>query len=441
MRKIGLIMLLFIFIFVNERVYCSQIISLKDAISTAIQSNHYVKSKEYGLFSVREEANASKSAFYPKLFFEERYTVGNYNSYSVFTKLNQERLSMNNFFNPGETHNFQTTVSLEMPLYVRELFVNKNIKNKLYLSSTSDFKQFQEDIGFEVFRAYINVVRAKSMGEVAEKALDDAKEIERIARLRVKNGLGIRSDELRAFVFLKDKEAEVIKAKNDIEVAKKALGLVLSKEEGFDVKGEDLSMLFQLPSLEDAIKTAVENRKDLISQSYNVEIAKGGIEINKSKYYPKVFLSANYYNNDKSAPLGRDGSGYVAGVYLRWDLFEKTRYDEIKKSNYEYEKAKEYMQQKIKEVKFRVKESYLRVEEARKRFDVAKEALKHAEETFRLIKLRYENNLSTMVEMLDAEVALVSAKTNYVNAEMSYFEALGKALYESGIFLQAVLKE
>jgi outer membrane protein TolC len=441
MRKAWLIMVLFIFIFANESVYCSEIISLKDAISTAIKSNHYVKAKEYGLFSVREEVNVSKSAFYPKLFFEERYTIGNYNSYSVFTKLNQERLTMNNFMNPGETHNFQTTIGLEMPLYLREIFMNKKIKNKLYLSSTYDFKQFQEDIGFEVFKAYIGVVRAKSMGEVAEKALDDAKEIARIASLRVKNGLGIKSDELRAFVFLKDKEVELIKAINDIEVAKRTLGLVLSKELGFDVTGEDLSILFHLPPLEDAIKTAVESRKDLISQSYNVAIAKDSVEINKSKYYPKVFLSANYYNDDKSAPLGRDGSGYIAGVYLRWDLFDKTRYDEIKRSNYEYEKAKEYLNQKIKEVKFRVNESYLRVEEARKRLDVAKEALKHAEETFRLIKLRYENNLSTMVEMLDAEVALVSSKTNYVNAEMGYIEALGKALYESGIFLQSILKE
>lgn len=440
MIKKALFLNLFFLMFISLS-NAEESLSLRDAIGLAIKSNHYVNAKKYSLFAIKEEKEASKSAFFPKLFLEEKYTKGNYNSYSVFTKLNQERLTMDKFFNPGEVNNFQTTLGIEMPVYVRELFINRDIKNKLYLASSKEFERFQEDIAFEVFKAYLSVIRAKSMKDVVEKALEDAKEIERIASLRVKNGLGIKSDELRAFVFMKEREADLIKTDNDIKVAKRALGLVLSKEDEIEVSKEDISNVVSLPPLDDVLKKAKENRKDLISDGLNVETAKDGIEVYRSKYYPKIFLSANYYNDDKSAPFGRDGSGYVAGLYLRWDLFDKTRYDEVRKSKFEYEKAKEFLNQREKEVKFKIHESYLRVEEAKKRLEVARTALKEAEETFRLIKLRYENNLATMVEVLDAEVALTSAKTSLVNAEVSYYESLGKALYESGIFLQTVLKD
>lgn len=441
MRGKEVLLLLLILSFNISITYGEETLSLSESVSIAVKSNHYLRAKEYGLLAVKEDRESAKSQFYPKLFLEEKFTKGNYNSYSVFTKLNQERLTMDKFFNPGEVNNFQTTLGLEMPIYVRELFINKNIKNKLYLASENEFKRFQEDIAFEVFRSYLGVIKSKAMLTLSQKALEDAKEIYDISQKRVKNGLGIKSDELRAYVFMKEKESETIKALNDLRVSKRALGLILSKEESFDVVDLNEEELFPLPSLEENIKNATINRKDFIADIKNTETAKESVEIYKSKFFPKVFLSANYYNDDKSAPFGRDGSGYVAGLYVRWDIFDKSRYDEVKKSRFEYERAKEYLNQREKEIRFKVYESYLRVQEAKEKLEVAKNAVKEAEETFRLIRIRYDNNLATMVEVLDAEVALFTAKASLVNAKTAYFEAVGKALYESGIFLKTVLNE
>lgn len=441
MKNKAVLFLQLILCFNIANLYGEQTLSLSEAISLAVKSNHYLKAKEYGLLAVKEDKESAKSQFYPKLFVEEKFTKGNYNSYSVFTKLNQERLTMDKFFNPGEVNNFQTTLGLEMPIYVRELFINKNIKNKLYLANENEFKRFQEDIAFEVFRSYLGVIKSKAMLTVSQKALEDAKEIYDISQKRVKNGLGIKSDELRAYVFMKEKESETIKALNDLRVSKRALGLMLSKEESFDVVDLNEEELFPLPSLEENIKNATINRKDFIADIKNTETAKESVEIYKSKFFPKVFLSANYYNDDKSAPFGRDGSGYVAGLYVRWDIFDKSRYDEVKKSRFEYERAKEYLNQREKEIRFKVYESYLRVQEAKEKLEVAKNTVKEAEETFRLIRIRYDNNLATMVEVLDAEVALFTAKASLVNAKTAYFEAVGKVLYESGIFLKTVLNE
>jgi outer membrane protein TolC len=440
MRNKYVLLMTFLLLYFHKITFGEQIFSLNEAINLAIKSNHYIKAKEYSLFAIKEEKESAKSEFYPKLYLEERFTKGNYNSHSVFTKLNQQRLTMDKFFNPGEVNNFQTILGIEMPIFVRELHINKNIKDKLYLSYESQYRRFKEDIAFEVFKSYLGVISAKSMLNVIEKALIEAKEIYRIAQIRVKSGVGIKSDELRAFVFMKDKESDLIKAKNDVLVAKRALGLLLSTEEPIDVTDLDLEKIKILPPIDDAMKSIGENRMDLVSDTYIKDSAKEAIELFKSRLYPKIMLSANYFNDDKSAPFGRDGSGYVASIYLRWDIFDKTRYDEIRKSKFEFEKAKEFLNQKEKEIGFKVFETYLRAEESKEKLEVAKNTVKEAEETFRLIKIRYDNNLATMVEVLDGELALTTAKTNLVNAEVAYLEALGKVLYESGVFLNTFLK-
>ena len=60
---------------------------------------------------------------------------------------------------------------------------------------------------------------------------------------------------------------------------------------------------------------------------------------------------------------------------------------------------------------FQVFESFLGVEEAGKNSELAKSALVTAEEGQRLVRIRYENSLSPLVDLLDAQMSLDQART------------------------------
>ena len=411
--------------------------SLKEMIEIALKDNHYVKAKQYSVYFADKDLSSAKSNFYPKLILEEKFTTGDQTSYSVFTKLNQETLSAASFLHPGSATNFQTVLTVEMPVYVKELRLLEDSKRLSLFSSTKEFSRFQEEIAFNVFQAYLSVIKTKAIKSTVEKSLEEAKEVYRIAKVRSENGVGLKSDELRAFVFLKEREAMLIKAENDLIVSKKALGLLLSKGDSVDIKQSEEFKL-KLPQVDEVIKLVYENRKDYLAKNFDVMNSQKFYEIQKSRFYPKVFLSGSYYNDGRSMPLGSDGTGYVVGLALRWELFDKTRYDDEAKARFEALKAKEALAQFADEIKYNVQISYLRVEEAKKRLEVAKEAVKEGEETFRLIKLRYDNNLSTIVELLDAEVSLITARNNVVLAENEYYESIGRALHEAGLFLESL---
>lgn len=441
MKIKNIVLLIVIFFQLNlGSLFAEQVLTLKSALKKSLQDNHYLKSKKYELVSKEKEMLISKDALYPKIFLEEKVTNGNYNSYAVFTRLNQETLTMTNFFNPGTVTNFQTSINLEMPIYVRELLVNKDIKKSFFLSSKSEFENFKEEIAFQTFKVYLSVLKAKANLDMVKKSLEEAKEVYRTAKLRVENGLSVTSDELRAYVHLKERESALIKAENDLKIAKEMLALIISEDKEFDVEEESIKDDI-LPELNISIKEALKDRKDLLSGKYSLEGLKNVVEIEKSKYYPKVFLGLSYFNDGRNFPMAGDGSGYTAGINLRWDIFDKTRTETKEKALADMYKLKEIVNQMEKEIVFKVKESYFRVEEARKRTEVSQEAVKEAEETFRLIRLRYDNNLATIVELIDAENSLNIARNSLIISKNDYYEAIGKSLFEAGLFTKSFIKE
>jgi outer membrane protein TolC len=159
------------------------------------------------------------------------------------------------------------------------------------------------------------------------------------------------------------------------------------------------------------------------------------VSLQKSRLFPKVHLSGSYATDSKDAPFGSGGEGYVVGVGLRWEFFDKTLHDDIQRSRLEQMRSAEYLAQKKKEIGFQVHESYRKVTETTKRVEVARDAVEQARESLRLIQLRYQNGLSTLVELLDAQVALTSAETNLIVAGTDFQEAAAKALFTSGTLL------
>jgi outer membrane protein TolC len=94
-----------------------------------------------------------------------------------------------------------------------------------------------------------------------------------------------------------------------------------------------------------------------------------------------------------------------------------------------------------KEVLFRVYEAYLGVEEAGKALELARARERAAEEGRRLVKVRYENSLSTVVDLMDAQAALDAARADVAGKQNDYLVAVSELKYRSGLILEDYVKE
>ncbi len=411
---------------------------LTEAVRLALQNNYEIKAFENSLAAGKEDIGIARSPLLPKIAFEERFMRTDNPTYAFMAKLNQGRFASSDFAvtslnNPKAINDFQTSLSFEQLLFSRSASLGLKMAKKEYSAQGEDYAGKKEEVAVKVIRTYFSVMTAKEYRDSAEKALADSKEHLRIAELRYKSGLGLYSDTLRASTTVTGSEQKLVSAGKNLNVARKALGLLLGTDEAVDVAGEQM----EIPLMNiDYYNKASLSRKDIRSMEARNENAKNSIRFAESAYLPSIGIGGAYQMNDHSAP-GSEGESWQVAAFLRWNLFDGTKREhERAKAKFRAAESEEGLKGLKQAISFKVYEAYLGVGEAKKNAELAAAALRTAEEGRRLVKVRYENSLSPIIDLLDAQVSLDHARAGLVARENEYRTAIADLSYESGTILK-----
>jgi outer membrane protein len=106
---------------------------------------------------------------------------------------------------------------------------------------------------------------------------------------------------------------------------------------------------------------------------------------------------------------------WEVGGMLQWRAFEGGR-AQVSEAKITQQKALETLQQQRDRIALEVKEAAINVLEAEQKIHVAEQAIAQAEGHFRISRERYNAQIATSTEVVDAEALLTQARTNYFNA-------------------------
>ena len=84
-------------------------------------------------------------------------------------------------------------------------------------------------------------------------------------------------------------------------------------------------------------------------------------------------------------------------------------------------------------VRLQVNRVYLNLLSSQKKIQVYQKAVEQAEENYKIVKNKYNNNLATAVDLLDADTDQLQAHLNYVFAKADAVVAYNKLLQASGL--------
>ncbi|MFN3739680.1 MAG: TolC family protein [Thermodesulfovibrionales bacterium] len=418
----------------EERAY-----SLKEAIEIALKDNPELRAGSMNLRATEEDISIARSYLLPQLRIEERFMRTDNPAYVFSTKINQERFTIDDlmgapgtFNNPQPVSNFQTVLSIEMPVYMRKAWIGLDISKKQFETVNIEFERKKEEVTFEVIRAYLSVRTAKEYLNVARLGLENAEEHLRIAKKRSEAGLGLQSDVLRAEVGVAEAKARLVSAEKNLLVAKRALGLLMGIDEPVEIK-DQIDFKFELLDEGYYIERALQG-KEIKAMELRYENAKKMLSLERSDYIPQLGIGAQYELDDPDTPFGSEGKSWQVMAFLRWDLFSGGRTQAgSKKAEYRLKEAGEYLEGLKKSLRFRVHEAYSSVFEAKAHLELARSGLQAAEEGRRLIKIRYENNLAKIVDLLDSQTALDNARAQVVHKEGAFYEAMVRLLFVSNM--------
>lgn len=416
-----------------------QVVDLREAVLAALQGNHQLLARMSEVQASKADIGIAAGNMRPSVMIEERYLRTANPTYAFMAKLNQERFAATDFAvdslnNPDPVNDFQTAFSLEQPIFVREARIGEEMAGKQAEAMELQYRRTREEIALEVVKAYLGVRTSREFVAVAEKGVEDAKEHARIAELRHANGLGLYSDILRAKTALAEAEQRLVSAAKNHAVARKGLGLLLGVSEPLDAGPENID----LPLRElGYYSEAASRRHDVQAMEARHDNAQKSLELAGAGFLPTLAVGGTYQLNDHDDLFGAEGESWQVAAVARWRLYDggKRQYEKVK-ARHRIAESREHLEGLKKMVDFKVYEAYLGVEEAGKNLELAEASLAMAEEGQRLVRVRFENSLSQLVDLLDVQAVLDNSRAVVVSRENNYLFSKVVLSCESGTILR-----
>lgn len=280
--------------------------TLSEAVRAALLNNHELKAKQSSLSAKQEDIGIARSALLPKISFEERYLRTVNPGYAFMTKLNQKRIQASDFIpdslnHPDAVNDFQTSLSFEQPVFLRKANIGLEISETEAKATAEELQRKKEETAFNVVKYYLMVGTAAEYARVAEKARDDAREHQRLAKVRYEAGLGLYSDTLRASTASAEADLQLTTAHKNLSIAKKALGLITGLTEAIDIAEAPPA----LPVRDlDHLQAEAMARRDIKAFELRKENARNTVKLAESSYFPSLGVRGDYQLNDHTVPVG-----------------------------------------------------------------------------------------------------------------------------------------
>jgi len=380
----------------------------------------------------------ARAGWFPLLQFSETFTRGNNPVYVFGSLLEQARFTQANFSlpalnNPEPLSNFRTAIILRQTLF-DQLQTYTRVTQARLGQRQADLQKamVEQQIRFEVIRAYSGVLVAHAKKGVTEEAVKTAESDMKRIQDRFKNGLVVESDLLAAEVQLAEFRQQQIDSEGDVAIAYAALNTVmgLSVETSQKVAGELEEKRFETTAQKELVRLALLQRPDYLRAGYKVLSNKEGVAGAKREYLPRVDAFGNYGMSGNDLSSG--SSDYTIGASLTFNIFDPGRYARIEKAKAAESMATAEQEHLANEIRLEVIRAYQQHMSARGRLAVAGQTIDQAAETHRIVQNRYREGLTTITEVLRSETALLRARLNLIAARSDHYVSYAHLLLSAG---------
>jgi outer membrane protein TolC len=125
-------------------------------------------------------------------------------------------------------------------------------------------------------------------------------------------------------------------------------------------------------------------------------------------------------------------SDYAVGASVTVNVFDAGRKARINQARAAEASAQAEQEQLANQINFEVVRAYQEFVSARERLLVVAQTTAQAREVLRIVRDRYHEGLTTITEVLRAELALVRARTDVVTARHDHYVAYANVLLATG---------
>ena len=422
-NKTTIITVIALIVSISLKAQTTLLLSQEECRQLALISSEDVKKSENRLSQAEIDKKLTATAFLPKV---DATGMGIYMTPFEMAGMGAE-MRMDGAYMAG--------ISLMQPIYTGGKILTGRKMSKMGEEVAQEQQRMTKmDVLVDADNAYwtyLAVSRKVRMMESYSRQMDT---IYNQTKAALSAGLATENDMLRVEAKRSEIKYQTQKVQNGADLCRISLCRVIGVE--FDTQIELTDTVFVDKKQMLPLSVNLSNRPELNMLQKSVDINKQQIKMVRSDMLPMIALSAGYtyFGNIKMksmVDLGggmympytsefKDGLGTVMLAVqiplLHWGegfrKVKKARYD-LDNSQLDLEKNKKLLTLQVQQAIRNVQDSYMMIE-------TATLALRQAEENLRVTRNRYNESMSTLTDLLDAQSQWQQSYSNYIEAQSQY---------------------
>lgn len=389
-------------------------LTLSDCLKKAARDNYTLKVSAYDERIAEETVTVSRSGFLPRIDFQGGYTAQQAPQAIALDGRTIETQDADfGFFN----------ASLYQMLYDfgRTSALTKRATAAKEAAALS-YTGLEKDVFLKVVTAYFGIMEAQKLLDAAEEEVVQMTDHLRVAKNLFEQGVVTRNDLLQAEVRLAGSKQRRLEAANRLDNTWLTLNFLTGSKPDF--RGElDRETTMGIAEPPADVNKEIMSRAEIQAQQKVVEESNQDVAASRSAYFPELFakLSVDYVQNN----MVKEQAIMAATVGLKINLFDglatTARYRQAVKNRSRNEELLRSMEEEML-LDYRTAANDARV--ARERISVTEQAIRQGEENLRINKDRYQEQVGTATDVIDAQTLLTQTRTDNSRAVFDYQVAI-----------------
>ncbi|MCX4187499.1 TolC family outer membrane protein [Methylophaga sp. OBS4] len=379
--------------------------TLTEAVDKTIQSNPTILAETNRRLSVDKTVDQARAGYYPKV--------------DLNLGIGRERAE-NNATRPGHETLTRGEAGLSASQMLYDGFATKSaVEQSQSLAESAGFgvADTAETTSLRAIQVYLDVLRRQDLLSLTEDNLESHEKIHSQIQQRADSGVGNKADVEQTKARLALSQANVTATKGNLEDAQSSYLRVIGNLPESPVDPGDECCDKAPATLDDAMKIAYNQHPALRSAIAGHEAALAQEQGAEAPFHPRVDLElGTRADNNLDGERGHEKEA-LAMVRMRYNLLnggaDKAR---IEETGFLSEQAKETANIAKREIENDVRLAWNALDTISSRLPILAQRVKSAEKTRDAYQQQFNLGQRTLLDLLDTENEVLTARTDYTNA-------------------------
>lgn len=418
----------------------SQSAILEQYIKEGLSSNLQIAQKNLEVSKAREEIRQSKALGLPTLGFEANYTVaqggrkidfpigdllnnvyGNLNALNavpgnlppgvvpgVFPTLENQQIK----FLPN---NFQETkFKFAYPIFNSDIGYNRKIQQFLLEGKVAEKSISEHELRYDITEAYLNYLASLEAEKIWLNAKTVLSELRRLNESLVKNNVATRDVVATADYELSKADNEIFHIQSRQNTARAYFNFLINKDLQSEVIADTSLLHAPLPaySPDQLVNESYSLRPEFAALQAGQQAADTDVRRNAANSkIPDFYLGGSFGFQGYGYHFADDQLYGLAQVGMTYDLFDGgIRKSKTQEARLQAEHLRNQTEQAKQQIALQVTSAWNELEAARNAYKTTGTGLRAAEESFRIVGNKYRANQVLLLEYLDAQNRVTTAR-------------------------------